>query len=106
MIRYNVDIWETPNWTGKHQKFDARCRDTGHAITGARDPEHEMCRILREGSLSDGQMQTFRAGVPSMLFRSIFKSASCSIQFDDRSGETWRLRKYTTLPTKLREAAE
>ena len=53
---YNVDIAESPNWTGKHQKFDAVCRETRDAITQSRDPEHDMARKLVDGRAQDGQV--------------------------------------------------
>jgi hypothetical protein len=58
---FNVDIAEHPRTEPtQRQSFDAICRETGHAITGSRDPEHEMAAKLVASGMPDGPMVTWR----------------------------------------------
>lgn len=94
---YNVDIWETPNWTGKFQKFDAVCRETGDSITNSVDPEHEMCRILSRGDAADGEMTTYRSGMASMRFPSVRRAAKQSSTFRNRG--SWATVPFRERPS-------
>ena len=97
---YNVDIREhyNPAKPSKRQLFDAQCRETGDRVERSADPEHDMARELVGGGRSDGQMQTWRGNVPSMLFASVRRVSHHSVGFENEKG--WRLRKFETMPTE------
>jgi len=52
----------------------------GHGLSiRSRDPEHAFCRALVEAGISDGPIQFYHDGTPSLSFRSIHKAAKWTV---------------------------
>lgn len=76
---YHADIAEHPARDGT---FTGTLRGASITATGA-DPEHDLAFSMMAAGLPDGSIQFWRGPTPTLLFRSVHRTAGYRIKFGD-----------------------
>ena len=77
-MTYDADIADT----GERGLFMAQLRGNPVIVVDG-DPEHALCHAMVHAGLQDGPIQFYRAGVPSISFRSMHRAAGMRITLGD-----------------------
>src|SRR3954470_22072719 len=71
MVTYNADIIET---AARNGTLTATLRESPITATGP-DPEHDLAFAMVQAGLQDGAIQFWRGSTPSLLYRSVHRTA-------------------------------
>jgi hypothetical protein len=76
---WNADIVQTEARDGT---FHAVVRELPLEVV-SRDPEHDLCRAMVLAGLADGPIQFWRGQTPSLMYRSVHRTAGYRIELSD-----------------------
>ena len=93
MRTYDADIVETAARNGILRR---RCGAAPITATGP-DPEHDLCFAMVTAGLPDGEIQFWRGSTPSLLYRSVHRTAGYRVELG--ADFPYRLRKRREGPT-------
>jgi hypothetical protein len=80
LITSNASIEETQERNGT---FRATLHETPLEIV-SRDPEHDLCHAMVEAGLADGPIQFWRRETPSLIYRSVHRTASKRVELGEK----------------------